>query len=253
MIIIANKPADIGALNSEYSEDSFEGNIINILSSSEKEYRYDSIEQLKFELMLRKEIVKASIDLYNSRFEFRVFREAKCNPEYWELTSQGGFKLKDGVKASDAINDIFINSSMYGTECATAMVIVYYKALLSIFPEDVFNEMFPKITLMNWHSIDKNLREIGATNEATDFLPGDRRYFINPDVDPLTPEWQGENTIYLGNGLYYGHGIGVHKADVIIEELNKNRKEGSEQSAYLLDSVGRPNFKRLATLYYGNS
>ncbi len=253
MIIISNKPLDVDAFSSEYAENGIERSIIKILSSSEKEYRYDSIEQLKFELMLRREIVSTAKDLYKSKVEFRVFREAKCNPDYWELTKQGGFLLKDNVKASDAIRDIFVNSSKYGTECATAMVIVYYKALLNIFPEDAFNEMFPKILLMNWHNIDKNLRGIGVTNEVEDFLPGDRRYFVNPDVDPLSPEWQGENTIDLGNGLYFGHGIGIHTADTIISELNKNRKDDAEKSAYLLSSVGRPNFKKLAGLYYSNS
>jgi len=253
MIIISNRPLDVDAFSSEFAEDSIERAIIKILSSSEKEYRYDSIEQLKFELMLRREIVNTAKDLYKSKVEFRVFREAKCNPEYWELTKQGGFLLKDNVKASDAIRDIFVNSSKYGTECATAMVIVYYKALLNIFPEDVFNVLFPKILLMNWHNIDKNLREVGVTNEVEDFLPGDRRYFANPDVDPLSPEWQGENTIDLGNGLYFGHGIGIYSADAIIAELNKNRKENADESAYLLNSVGRPNFKKLADIYYRNS
>jgi len=249
MIIISNEPAHADAIS---SEGSIERDIINILSLSQVEYRYDSVEQLKFELILRKEIINASNELYRSQFSFKVFREAMCNQDYFELTRQGGFLLKDKVKASDAIADIFINSDKYGTECATAMVIVYYKALLNIFPEDVFNEMFPSILLMNWHKIDKHLREIGITSDTNDFLPGDRRYFANPDVDPLIPEWQGENTIDLGNGLYYGHGIGIHTADTIIAELNKNRKDDSEKSAYLMDSVGRPNFKRLADIYYRN-
>ena len=74
---------------------------------------------------------------------------------------------------------------------------------------------------------------------------GDRRYFDNPDVDPVTPEWQGENVIVLDNSLYYGHGIGIEDANDIIKSLNSNREHGSTQSAFLMDSASRPNFKKL--------
>lgn len=42
-----------------------------------------------------------------------------------------------------------------------------------------------------------------------DLVPGDLVYFKNPQVNPATIEWQGENTIYLGNFFFYGHGVGV--------------------------------------------
>lgn len=102
---------------------------------------------------------------------------------------------------------------------------------------------------MNWHSLDTNLRELGYLQEVADYLPGDRRYVRNPDVNPETPEWQGENVIDLSNGLYYGHGIGIGNVEEIIRELNKNRKKDSTISAYLIDSVSRPNFKRLYSIY----
>ena len=103
---------------------------------------------------------------------------------------------------------------------------------------------------MNWHKIDRLLREIGVMNKAKDYLPGDRRYFANPDVDPLTPEWQGENVIDMNHGVYYGHGIGKHDAQTIITALNDNRKQNAHNSAYLMDSAGRPNFKNLSDIYY---
>ena len=59
-----------------------------------------------------------------------------------ERTEEGGFLLKDGVKPSEAIKDIFVNSSLYGTECATAMVIVFYGAIVNVFPEEVFDRVF---------------------------------------------------------------------------------------------------------------
>ena len=129
------------------------------------------------------------------------------------------------------------------------MMIVYYKALLNIYSEALFDESFSNIELMNWHHIDKLLKEVGLMKKRMDYIPGDRRYFANPDVDPLTPQWQGENVIDLDGELYYGHGIGIYNAETIIKELNKNRSEGADESARLKDSAGRPNFKKLADIY----
>lgn len=248
MIKISGDIIDPQSIISEYPTNSIEAKVINILSSSEKTYSYDSLDQLKFELSLRASIVTASRELNDSYFSFKVFRKSECNPEYWNRTNEGGFLLKEGVKPSEGIKDIYINSSMYGNECATAMVIVFYKALVDIYPEELFNKMFPNIHLMNWHYIDRDLK-IRYYEDQEDYLPGDCRYFKNPDVNPMTPEWQGENVIDLGDGTYYGHGIGIETGEEMISALNDYRKEGSETSAYLLDSATRPGFKYLADRY----
>ncbi len=233
----------------EYASNSIEREIIDILSLSKEVYSYASLNELKFHLNLQINIVNSAKDLDKSDMGFNVFRKSKCNITYWDRTDEGGFLLKKEVKPSDAINDIFVNSSKYGTECATAMVIIYYKALLNIFPEKLFNELFPNIHLLNWHYISSNLY-LEQYEDKTVFFPGDCRYFINPDVNPLKPEWKGENVIYLGNGTYFGHGIGIATGNGIINGLNKNRKSGSKKSAFLLDSVSRLNSKNLYNKYY---
>lgn len=248
MIKIANQIIDPGTIAAQYRPGSTERRIIDILSSSEKVYVYDTPGQLKFELDLRKNIVTAAKELYESDLAFKVFRKSMCNPDYWHRTEEGGFLLESNVKPSDAIRDIYVHSSKYGTECATAIIIVYYKALLDTFPEELFDRLFPEIYLMNWQHLDS---ELGITqyNKPADYLPGDVRYFKNPDVDPLTPEWQGENVFDLGRGRYYGHGIGIGTADEIIDALNRHRESDSETSAYLLDLAKRLNFKGLAQVY----
>ncbi|MEG0693308.1 MAG: protein-glutamine gamma-glutamyltransferase, partial [Oscillospiraceae bacterium] len=186
--------------------------------------------------------------LYKSQMDFAIFRKARCNELFWKLTKEGGFLLENNVKASQAITDIFNNGQLYATECATAMVIIYYKALLTVMGEEVFNKLFTQIHLMNWHYIDNRLDDIGYMQPVKDYLPGDRRYFANPDVDPQTPQWQGENTLDLSQKLYYGHGIGILEGPKIIEALNQNRKNNSTKTAYLMDTVGIPDFKSLYKL-----
>ena len=101
---------------------------------------------------------------------------------------------------------------------------------------------------MNWQHLDPNM-DIEHVRDLTDYLPGDCRYFKNPDVDPLTPEWQGENTIDLGNETYYGHGIGIRTSDKIIDVLNRFRKDDADTSAYLMNAATNPNYKLLAYNY----
>ncbi len=247
MIKILGTPIAMESIINEYAENSIERKSIEKLNGSSTEYEYSSFEQLKFEMNMRVNIIKASKDLFKSRMAFRVFRQTICNESYWNRTNDGGFELKEGVKPSEAIKDIFINGSKYGTECATAIVIIYYKALVSIYPEELFNGMFPKIKLMDWY-YDRDLG-VDYYKNITDYLPGDCRYFKNPQVDPKTPQWQGENAIDLGDGNYYGHGIGIRNAEGILNHLNSKRRSGATEEAVLLESATRPDFKYLSDKY----
>jgi protein-glutamine gamma-glutamyltransferase len=248
MIKVAGKDFDPSTISGQFSSNGTENQVLAKLAKSDETYHYDTVDQLIFELKLRANIVKAAKDLNDSSFAFKIFRKSKANPDYWKRTNEGGFELQDGVKPSDAIADIYKNSSLYGTECATAMVIVYYKALLDTLPEPLFNKLFSDIYLMNWTHLDPDLG-IVTVDDPADYLPGDARYFKNPDVDPLTPEWQGENVFDLGNGLYYGHGIGITTGEKIIKALNGARKADATRSAYLMDMAERPDFKNLARKY----
>ncbi|HEY8805294.1 MAG TPA: protein-glutamine gamma-glutamyltransferase [Clostridium sp.] len=249
MIIISGNTVKADTFINEYKQNDIERDIITKMDLSKERYEYNSLNQLQFELKLRKNIVIAAKRLNEGNMSFRTFRKSTCNVDYWDRTDEGGFKLKKGITSSVAIEDISINSSKYGTECATAMIIIYYQALLSIFAEKLFNELFPEIHLMNWHYIDDILEDAGYLEKRSDYLPGDRRYFDNPDVDPVKPEWQGENVIDLNNGIYFGHGIGVENADEMIKELNEFRIKEAKTSAYLIDSAARLDFRALADVY----
>lgn len=249
MIKISGSSVNPENIFSQYSLNNIQKNIVTSMSASNKVYEYASLDQLKFELDLRISIINVSRKLNGSNFAFRVFTKSFCNKVFWTRTNEGGFLLKSNVKPNEAIDDIFTNGHKYGTECATAMVIIFYKAVLDLYPTELFNSMFPNIQLMNWHYLSKNLG-LNYYGNQTDYFPGDCRYFKNPDVNPLTPELQGENAIDLGNGTYYGHGMGITTGEGIIRILNRNRKIGAKRSAYLMDSATRPDFKYLHYKYY---
>jgi protein-glutamine gamma-glutamyltransferase len=228
-----------------WSSDSIESMIIQWMNEDTVVYSYQFIGELSFELKLRKNIILSARAMNQSNVRFEVFAKSRCNPQYWHLTSTGGFLLRHGVKPSDAIQDIYMNSSQYAFECATAKIIIYYHAILNLVGESLFNQLFQNIYLYSWHA-DPDLGI--KSNNTGHFLPGDVVYFNNPDFDPQTPQWRGENAVVLGDGTYFGHGLGIKTAERMIHALNQRRMPVANQSAYLTSSVTRPSFKHLAKL-----
>ncbi len=218
-------------------------NILNLMEKSREVYRYDSMMQLEFELLLREEIIEAAKLLDRSGAQFASFETSKCNERYWTVTGEGGFELRPNVLPQTAIEDIFINGQKYAFECAVAIVIIYYKAVLESIDKRHFNQMFANLYLFSWKfDLDLDLN----SHIGTDFLPGDCVYFKNSDHDLRMPEWQGENAIVLNGNLYFGHGIGVTTSQGIINVLNTKRKKDSKISAFLLNQITRPNFRYLS-------
>ncbi|MUT64792.1 protein-glutamine gamma-glutamyltransferase [Paenibacillus sp. NEAU-GSW1] len=209
-------------------------------------YRYDSPEDLRFELAMRQSIVNAAKALQESQAAFAIFEKSRCNEQYWSRTREGGFRLRSGVRPSDAIRDIFQNGELYGFECATAIVIVWYKAILDVIGDEAFNRYFTNLYLRDWNH-DSDLWLI-STHDKDEAFPGDVLYFKNPDHDLDTPEWQGENVVKLEGNLFFGHGIGIETGEEIIAALNRQREPGAMTSAYLSDLVVYPNFEYLRRL-----
>ncbi|MBP3041656.1 protein-glutamine gamma-glutamyltransferase [Bacillaceae bacterium Marseille-Q3522] len=206
-------------------------------------YSYPSLDELKFEVTLRKNIIESARAMNEGSAQFTTFANSRCNPNYWKKTNTGAFQLKHSVKPSDAIKDIFKNSSQYAFECATAKVMIYYDAVLKSIGEENFNQLFRGLYLYSWHADS----DLGIQSTYTDhFLPGDVVYFDNPDFDPQTDWWRGENAVVLGDGTYFGHGLGIRTADQMIHALNNTRKQGSTLSASLKNIVIRPSFSHLA-------
>lgn len=209
-------------------------------------YVYTSPQQVRFEMVMRARIVEAARALEASAAEFGTFEESRCNDAFWERTADGGFRLKAGASPSAAIRDIYKNGHLYAFECATAAVIVLYKGILDTIGEELFDKYFASLYLRDWQ-FDSDLRLL-QDKQAKQTYPGDILYFKNPDFSPKTPEWQGENAIKLAEDTYFAHGIGIVGADQIIAKLNRHRKPGSAQSAYLMEDAFYPDFAHLAEL-----
>ncbi|RDU38999.1 protein-glutamine gamma-glutamyltransferase [Neobacillus piezotolerans] len=213
------------------------------MGKSKRIFEFGTLRELDFELEMRVRIMRAAILMNKSGAGFATFATTRCNEKYWVLTEHGAIVLKPNVQPETGIEDIFVNGKKYAFECATAMLIIFYKAVLDSIDNAVFNRLFSGLKLYDWQ-YDEDL-DVQIFN-STEFVPGDCVYFKNPDVDPKTRHWQGENAILLARNIYFGHGIGIVRGQFIIDFLNSKRKKNAEREAYLTDVIAVPNFKYLS-------
>ncbi|MDD9148823.1 MULTISPECIES: protein-glutamine gamma-glutamyltransferase [unclassified Sporolactobacillus] len=249
MIIVEGQTLTADAAGSFSAIGANASKIFQAMSDSSEMFVYPSRRELTFEIKFRSETIAAARALQNSRAAFATFYYSACNELFWSLTGEGGFELRPGRQPSEAIRDIFRNGDAYAFECATAMMIVFYKALIETVREERFNAVFQHLYLWDWQNHPffplRNINHVGSG------IPGDIRYFKNPEVNPQTPQWQGENAVDLSNHLYFGHGIGILPAEQIIAELNKYRRRGAEISAFLMPGATRPDYLALSELDAG--
>ncbi|OIJ17952.1 protein-glutamine gamma-glutamyltransferase [Anaerobacillus alkalidiazotrophicus] len=231
--------------NEKWKLDSIERAIIQHMFNAPVLFSFYSEDDFLFEIKVRKNMIKSANEMNQSEAQFTTFEYASCNPMYWQLTMEGGFLLRPNVQPADAILDIFRNSSLYAFECATAAVILYYRATLYSIGSYLFNSLFQNLYLYSWHT-DPDLGII--TFYSNHFLPGDVVYINNPDFHPNTPWFRGLNAVLLNDGKFFGHGFSIRTMEQIIQILNEYRKPGSQQSAYLTNLVTRPSFSHLGNL-----
>ncbi|MFD2616758.1 protein-glutamine gamma-glutamyltransferase [Terrilactibacillus laevilacticus] len=242
MILIQNRPISSVEQQVLGNLGPFTKEIVYGLISDLRTYRYPNQEALIFEIKLRQAIINAASLLSESRASFATFYESACNPRYWTLNEEGGFELRVGSSPSVAIIDIFTNGDQYAFECATAMMIILYKALIEVIGSRHFDQFYRQLYLWDWHH---HANYPLVLIDVSQGILGDIRYFKNPEVNPRTPQWQGENAIQMPDQKFFGHGIGNLNANAMIDELNKYRRIGATASAYLMTSATRPDFNFL--------
>ncbi|MEH7745305.1 protein-glutamine gamma-glutamyltransferase [Neobacillus drentensis] len=211
--------------------------ILTKMDKSKEIFQYQSIRQLEFVLLFRTKTLKAARDLNNSKVQFTTFEYAFCNKKYWTRLNNGGFLLKPNVRPTEAILDVIKNGKLYAFDCSTGIAIVLYLAALYTIGRRKFDILFNGLLLLDWQ-FDNDLRL--TQKYGDDFIPGDIVHFNNPDVNPNESHWRAENVIFMADDQYYGHGVGIKKADTIITFLNKKRKPNARIPAYLMNLITRP-------------
>lgn len=168
-------------------------------------FGYSSPGGSDFERKMRAEIIAAANLMSVGATDFSNFKNSRCNPKYWNRTASGGFELKQGVRPSAAVTDIFVNGQLYAFECAMAMVMILYKATIASIGAEAFDRYFTDLFLWDWN-YDSNLQMITTFNKF-EMQPGDVVYFKNPDHDPELPEWQGRTLLCWAGTATTGTGL----------------------------------------------
>ena len=190
-------------------------------------------------------IVDASYAMNDAGVGFELIKDHRVNDEFWKVGAGGVMTLKPGVKPSDAVRDIVENGDEYGFECATGLVATYYVAMLDLLGPADFDRVADDVRMGPW-KMDNDMRRLLVTSnpnpgstydELGDHAlePGFYYYFKNWDVtdDARERGWQGENVIYLGDGKFYGHGIGLGDADLFIDKLASEMEEDGKTPSLL--------------------
>ena len=183
----------------------------------------------------------------------------KMNEDFWTPVegSLGEFRVKEGVKASDAINDIFANPDKYTADCRTHTSMAMYKGILEANGRDKFDSLYTNndafsigpFSSMQFAPEDATGAEIprerGGEVDWSKVQPGSYVYFDNPNVKPEYSDlWQGENAIFLGfnsagEALFSAQGIENNgapvTADTILSHLNARSDGGGADVSLIWD------------------
>jgi len=195
-------------------------------------------------------MVSACEQMDREAHSFALIKDHAFNADFWTPTGNGSFALKPGVKPSEAMADIAANPSKYKFECATALVIVHYKAMLELLGPKDFDTVCANLRMgpwvyestmaTNWNIDGSGSTEADPTRQGL-LRAGDYTYFKNWDVstEGKAAGWQGENVISLGEGKYYGHPFGIATGEHIVSYLNQHRNAGSTRTASMLHLQAR--------------
>ncbi|MDP2339955.1 MAG: hypothetical protein Q8O67_03270 [Deltaproteobacteria bacterium] len=170
------------------------------------------------DIAFRAHVVKAAKDLAASGASFSgAAGSDKVNKDFWTMGFGGRMQVRkwmpDGSigKPSTALRDLFQQGNKYGFECATAMMVIYHKAILDHVGDAAFDKMFsePKnLAFFRWEIEDQDYVDVKKlVHKPMPLSPGSHYYYENPAASTENSAFGGENVMYLGDGQFYAHGI----------------------------------------------
>lgn len=186
------------------------------------------------------------------------WEEGYADPEYFVRVEPMTWRLQEGKSASAAIKAWLRGPTI--AECATSLVVSQLDALRGLLGDAAFDRKFGSTSGADAEVkklyISGNLGECipedwirgaGTTGDGTAALRKGAKYFFgNHSKYTLKhPEgvFQGENCIYLGDGLWMGFGVGGHTTaemyELMVDEYNENRTEADYKSILLNPDLSR--------------
>jgi hypothetical protein len=184
-----NRTRDIYAQDSPENACYFNEILVRMLSSS-RNFKVAGSNSAQAEANLRTHVgAREGIIRFASqrKYHFGVADQIKMNPKYWDVRIDPSNPKKAGSIRSDvdpeeAIKDLNVNPDEYYISCYMAA----------------------KLTMLGG-SGDPNLKDDNNI-EDSDWIPGDWGYIENTKYNENPNLGQeGENIIYVGNGLFWGH------------------------------------------------
>lgn len=164
----------------------------------------------------------------------------EVNPALWEPAPYktgldfSTFRSREGVRASEALQDLFLQPELYSFECATAKALAFHKGLLQLWGPEKFDRVFTPLRLGPNElrvSLAPYVEFVGRgllpDEKHRAALPvGAGVYFKNWGATQATRDigWGGENAIYLGGDQFWGHGIGIASESAILAALDEHDK-----------------------------
>ncbi|MEM1408025.1 MAG: hypothetical protein AAGG59_14690, partial [Bacteroidota bacterium] len=115
------------------------------------------------------------------KYSFGAGSKFKMNPKYWDVDATS-WNLKPGADREEAINDLNVNPDKYSIACLAA-------------------------TQLTMEGGGKSPLTSSSGIAVDDWIPGDWGYILNTKFSGLEKDvgLEGENIIYAGNDLFWGH------------------------------------------------
>ena len=206
---------------------------------------WEALSNLKKHIRARQNIVNAA---KTRGFAFEV-PPIKVNDIFWGTeavkSSDGEFLYHQHLphNSSDvfsAIENIWIQPDEYAMPCLAAVGMVQLRGISLAMLQPNFNAKFNALSrqdplhVVSWLDAFIQTSE-NVTNDA-DWVPGDWGYVQHDTWDEKTVGLQGENVIYLGNQLWWGHISPREKPTMIslekwIEKVKSWTKDGKGKAS----------------------